>query len=56
MRMNSSGWRYAYELGSLRFEHVFDEVLSTLINVGWELHNLWVKRLREGGAQASSQP
>ena len=49
-------WRYAYELGSVRFEHVFDEVLSTLINVGWELHNLWVKRLREGGAQASSQP
>ena len=49
-------WRYAYELGSLRFEHVFDEVLSTLINVGWELHNLWVRRLREEGEQASSQP
>ena len=40
-------WRYAYELGSLRFEHVFDEVLSTLINVGWQLHNLWLRRLRE---------
>ena len=49
-------WRYAYELGSLRFEHVFDEVLNTLINVGWRLHNLWLRRLREGGAQAPSQP
>ena len=49
-------WRYAYELGSLRFEHVFDEVLSTLIRVGWQLHNLWLRRLREEGAQAASQP
>ena len=48
-------WRYAYELGSLRFEYVFDEVLNTLINVGWQLHNLWLGRLREGGAQAPSQ-
>ena len=47
-------WRYAYELGSLRFEHVFDEVQSTLINVGWQLHNLWLERLREGSAQAPS--
>lgn len=49
-------WRYAYELRSLRFEHVFDEVLKTLINVGWHLHNLWLRRLQEGDAQASSQP
>ena len=49
-------WRYAYELRSLGFEHVFDEVLHTLINVGWELHNLWLRRLREGGAVAPSQP
>ena len=48
-------WRYAYELGSLRFEHVFDEVLNTLINVGWQLHNLWLRRLQQGGAQAPSQ-
>ena len=48
-------WRYAYELGSLRFEHVFDEVLSTLINVGWQLQNLWLRRLREEGAHAPSQ-
>lgn len=49
-------WRYAYELRSLGFEHVFDEVQHTLINVGWELHNLWLSRLREGGAEAPSQP
>ena len=49
-------WRYAYELGSLRFEHVFDEVLNTLIGVGWQLHNLWLRRLREEYAQAPSQP
>lgn len=48
-------WRYAYERGSLRFEHVFDEVLNTLINVGWQLHNLWLRRLREGGVEAPSQ-
>ena len=39
-------WRYAYEFGSLRFEHEFDEVLRTLIDVGWHLHNLWLRRLR----------
>ena len=49
-------WRYAYELGSLRFEHMFDEVLNTLIDVGWRLHNLWLRRLREEGAQSRSQP
>ena len=49
-------WRYAYELGNLSFEHIFDEVLDTLINVGWQLHNLWLRRLREGRAQAPSQP
>ena len=49
-------WRYAYELGSLRFEHVFDEVLNTLISVGWQLHKLWLKWLREEYAQAPSQP
>ena len=49
-------WRYSYELGSLRFEHVFDEVLNTLIRVGWQLHNLWLGRLREEDAQARSQP
>ena len=49
-------WRYAYELRSLRFEHVFHEVLNTLIDVGWKLHNLWLRKLREGGAQAPSQP
>lgn len=49
-------WRYAYELGSLGFEHVFDEVLNTLINVGWQLHNQWLRRLLEGGVQAPSQP
>ena len=49
-------WRYAYELGSLRFEHVFDEVLNTLISVGWHLHNLWLRRLREEDAQAPSRP
>jgi len=49
-------WRYAYELGSLRFEHVFDEVLNTLIRVGWQQHNLWLRRLREEYAQAPSQP
>ena len=45
-------WRYAYELGSLRFEHVFNQVLNTLISVGWQLHNVWLRRLREGEAQA----
>ena len=49
-------WRYAYELGSLRSEHVFDEVLNTLIDVGWQLHNLWLRRLREEYAEAPSQP
>ena len=49
-------WRYAYELGSLRFEHVFDEVLNTLIRVGWQLHNQWLRRLREEDAQGWSQP
>ena len=49
-------WRYAYELGSLRFEHVFDEVLNTLISVGWQLHIRWFRRLREEYAQAPSQP
>ena len=49
-------WRYAYEFGSLRFEHVFDEVLKTLIGVGWQLHNQWLRRLREGSVQAASQP
>ena len=49
-------WRYAYELGNLRFEHVFDEVLKTLIAVGWRLHNRWFRRLREEAAQAPSQP
>ena len=48
-------WRYAYELGSLRFEHVFDEVLYTLIRVGCQLHNQWLRRLREKDAQAPSQ-
>ncbi|MCY4059721.1 MAG: hypothetical protein OXG44_17175 [Gammaproteobacteria bacterium] len=48
-------WRYSYELGNLRFEHVFDEVLNTLINVGWQLHNLWLRRLREEDAQAPSR-
>ena len=49
-------WRYAYELGSLRFEHVFDDVLDTLINVGWKLHSLWLRSLRAGGAEAPRQP
>ena len=49
-------WRYAYELGSLRFDDVFDEVLNTLIGVGWQLHKLWLRRLRERGAQVPSQP
>ena len=49
-------WRYAYELGNIRFEDVFDEVLDTLINVGWRLHNLWLRRLRESSAQAPGQP
>ena len=49
-------WRYAYELGSLRFEQVFDEVLNTLISVGWQLHNLWLRRLREEDVRAQSQP
>ena len=49
-------WRYAYERDSLRFEHVFDEVLNTLINVGWQLHNQWLRRLREEGAEVPSQP
>ena len=40
-------WRYAYELDSLSFEHVFDEVLNTLIRVGWQLHNLWLRRLHD---------
>lgn len=48
-------WRYAYEHGSLGFEHVFDEVLNTLIGVGWQLHNLWLRSLREEDAQAPSQ-
>ena len=48
-------WRYAYERGSLGFEHVFDEVLNTLINVGWHLHNKWLRRLRAGGAGARGQ-
>ncbi len=43
-------WRYAYELGSLRFAHVFDEVLNTLISVGWQQHNLWLRKLREEDA------
>ena len=47
--------RYTYELGSLRFEHVFDEVLNTLISVGWQLHNLWLRRLREKDALAPIQ-
>ena len=45
-------WRYAYELGNLRFEHVFHEVLNTLIDVGWQLHHLWLRRLREESALA----
>ena len=49
-------WRYAYERGSLRFEHVFGEVLNTLIKVGCQLHDQWLRRLREEGAQAPSQP
>ena len=49
-------WRYSYEFGSLRFEHVFDEVLNTLINVGWQLHNRWLRKLREEYALAPSQP
>ena len=49
-------WRYACEHGSLRFEHVFGEVLNTLIGVGWQLHNQWLRRLREEGAQAPSEP
>jgi len=49
-------WRYSYERGNLRFEHVFDEVLNTLISVGWQLHNRWLRKLREEYAQAPSQP
>ena len=49
-------WRYAYELGSLRFEHVFDEVLNTLISVGWQLHNLWLRRLRAKPLAGSDAP
>ncbi|MXY33718.1 MAG: hypothetical protein F4Y60_06445 [Boseongicola sp. SB0664_bin_43] len=49
-------WRYAYELGSLRFEHVFDDVLNTLIELGWQLHNQWLTRLRDGGAQDPGPP
>ena len=56
MKSPSKSGVIAYEFGSLRFEHVFDEVLSTLINVGWQLQNLWLRRLREEGAQAPSQP
>ena len=48
-------WRYAYEHGSLGFEHVFDEVLKTLIGVGWRLHKLWLRSLREKDAQAASR-
>ena len=47
-------WRYPYEVRSLTFDHVFNEVLSTLIAVGWHQHNLWFTRLRERGAQAPS--
>ena len=49
-------WRYAYERDSLRFEHVFDEVLDTLIEVGWQLHGLWLARLQEGGPGVPGQP
>lgn len=49
-------WRYAYEHGSLRFEHVFDDVLATLIEVGWQLHDQWLARLREEGAQDPDPP
>ena len=49
-------WRYAYERDSLGFEHVFDEVLDTLIDVGWRLYSLWLARLQEGGSEAPGQP
>lgn len=49
-------WRYAYERDSLWFEHVFDEVLDTLIDVGWKLHGPWLARLQEGGPEAPVQP
>ena len=32
---------------------MFDEVLNTLIRVGWQLHNLWLRRLREEYAQVN---
>ena len=47
-------WRYAHECNSLGFKDVFDEVLNTLIKVGWELHNQRLRWLREGGAEAPS--
>ena len=48
-------WRYAYERGNLGFEHVFEEVLNTLIRVGWQLLSQWLRRLREEEAQAPSR-
>lgn len=44
-------WRYAYERSSLAFENVFDEVLDTLIAVGWRLHHQWLMRLRKQDAR-----
>ncbi|MDE0694528.1 MAG: hypothetical protein OXH76_01680 [Boseongicola sp.] len=49
-------WRYACELGSLRFGHVCNDVLTTFVEVGWQLHNQWLARLREGGAQDPGPP
>ncbi|MCY4192220.1 MAG: hypothetical protein OXD42_13030 [Rhodospirillaceae bacterium] len=39
-------WRYTYEHNGLRFEHVFTEVLTTVLKVGWDLHNQWILKLR----------
>ncbi|MCY4309804.1 MAG: hypothetical protein OXC54_00580, partial [Rhodospirillaceae bacterium] len=41
-------WRYTYEHNGLRFEHVFTEVLTTVLKVGWDLHNQWILKLRHG--------
>ncbi|MCY4347936.1 MAG: hypothetical protein OXC17_14270 [Aestuariivita sp.] len=42
-------WRYTYEYDSLRFENVFDEVLKTLMNTGWQLHTEWLNKLQAQG-------
>ncbi len=49
-------WRYAHEFGTLWFEHAFEVVTDTLIDVGRRLHDRWMIQAGGTNGRAASRP